>query len=222
MNAIKAKPRNVDILLFEGFETLDAMGPAEVFGRLPELYRLSCRSLAGGTVTSSQKIGFVTDLLSGVSIENPIENPIRSPMENILLIPGGMGTRSLVENPGFVAELKKLCEGARYVLTVCTGSALLAKTGLLDGRRAATNKIGFEWATSQGKAVQWLKRARWTVDGKYYTSSGVSAGIDMALGFVADRHGKAAAVEAARQMEYLWNEDRENDPFAPAEQSPME
>jgi putative intracellular protease/amidase len=193
-------------LLFEGFETLDAMGPAEVFGRLPELYRLSCRSFAGGTVTGSQKIGVATEPFpdsSGVSAEN------------ILLIPGGIGTRILVENPEYVAELKKLCEGTRYVLTVCTGSALLAKTGLLDGRRATTNKIGFEWASSRGKNVRWLRRARWVVDGKYYTSSGISAGIDMALGFVADRHGRAAAVEAARQMEYIWNEDKENDPFCP-------
>ncbi|MDR2137330.1 MAG: DJ-1/PfpI family protein [Synergistaceae bacterium] len=203
---------NVDILLFDGFETLDAMGPAEVFGRLPELFRrISCRSLAGGTVTSSQKIGFVTHSFSG-AFENSEKYG-----ENLLLIPGGMGTRSLVNDPGYVAALKKLCEGARYVLTVCTGSALLAKTGLLDGRRATTNKIGFEWASSQGENVRWLKRARWVADGKYYTSSGISAGIDMALGFVADLQGRTAAIEAARQMEYVWNEDGENDPFAPAD-----
>jgi transcriptional regulator GlxA family with amidase domain len=59
-----------------------------------------------------------------------------------------------------------------------------------------------------------MERARWAADGKYYTSSGVSAGIDMALGFVAELHGRATAVEAARQMEYVWNEDKENDPFA--------
>jgi transcriptional regulator GlxA family with amidase domain len=183
------------------------MGPAEVFGRLPEFYyRLSCRSFAGGTVTSSQKIGFVTESFSG---------PAGVSAENLLLIPGGMGTRALAGDPEYIAGLKNLCEGARYVLTVCTGSALLAKTGLLDGRRATTNKIGFEWASSQGENVRWLKRARWVVDGKYYTSSGISAGIDMALGFVADRHGRAAALEAARQMEYVWNEDRENDPFCP-------
>jgi transcriptional regulator GlxA family with amidase domain len=193
---------NVDILLFEKFETLDAMGPAEVFGRLSELYRVSCRSLAGGAVTSSQQIEVVTTSF-------PEDSP-----ENILLIPGGMGTRSLVKDSGYIAGLKKLCERARHVLTVCTGSALLAKTGLLDGRRATTNKIGFEWASSQDKNVRWMKRARWVADGKYYTASGVSAGIDMALGFVSDLHGRATASEAARQMEYVWNEDRESDPFA--------
>jgi transcriptional regulator GlxA family with amidase domain len=179
------------------------MGPAEVFGRLPELYRVFCRSFAGGTVTSSQNIEVVTVPFPSSSLEP----------ENILLIPGGMGTRSLVEESGYVADLKKLCEGYGHVLTVCTGSALLARTGLLDGRWATTNKIGFAWASSQGPNTRWLKRARWVVDGKYYTSSGVSAGIDMALGFVAELHGRATAIEVARQMEYVWNEDKENDPF---------
>jgi putative intracellular protease/amidase len=193
---------DLDILLFDEFETLDAMGPAEVFGRFPETYRLACRSLNGGTVTSRQNVAFVTASLSGWNAGG------------VVLIPGGMGTRSLVEDAGYLAELKKLCEGASYVLTVCTGSALLAKTGLLDGRCATTNKIAFDWVSSQGRCVKWLKRARWVADGKYYTSSGVSAGTDMALGFIADLHGKEAAVEAARQMEYIWHDDRNDDPFS--------
>ncbi|MDR0653259.1 MAG: DJ-1/PfpI family protein [Synergistaceae bacterium] len=196
----------VDILLFDKFETLDAMGPAEVFGRLPEYYRISCRSVTGGTVTSTQGVSFVTTrfpthALAGVP-------------GGILLIPGGMGARPLVRDTEFLADLKKLCESAQYVLTVCTGSALLARTGLLDRRRATTNKAVFGWASSQGEHVRWEKRARWVADGKYYTSSGVSAGIDMALGFLEERHGKKTALDTARQIEYLWNDDRENDPFA--------
>jgi transcriptional regulator GlxA family with amidase domain len=126
-----------------------------------------------------------------------------------------MGTRTLVQDADFIAGLRKLCESALYVLTVCTGSALLAKTGLLDGRRATTNKMSFGWASSHGEQVLWEKRARWVADGKYRTSSGVSAGIDMTLGFIEERHGKRAAVEAARQIEYIWNDDREHDPFTP-------
>jgi putative intracellular protease/amidase len=197
------KTASIDILLFDGFETLDAMGPAEVFGRLPEHYGIACRSVAGGTATSAHNIVFATAPF-------PADTS-----GGILLIPGGMGTRALVRDANFLAEVKKLCEAAQSVLTVCTGSALLAKTGLLDGRRATTNKIAFGWASSQGERVRWEKRARWVADGKYYTSSGVSAGIDMALGFIEERHGRKTAEEAARQIEYLWNDDRENDPFAP-------
>jgi transcriptional regulator GlxA family with amidase domain len=200
---------HVDILLFNAFETLDAMGPAEVFGRFPELYTLSCRSLPrlpeAGMVRSGQNIEFAVTPISGADAGG------------ILLVPGGMGTRPLVKDEKYVAELKKICEAASYVLTVCTGSALLAKTGLLDKRCATTNKIAFDWVSSQGKDVKWLKHARWVVDGKYYTSSGVSAGIDMALGFIRDLHGKEAAAEAARQMEYLWHDDENDDPFAVAD-----
>jgi putative intracellular protease/amidase len=190
----------LDILLFDEFETLDAMGPAEVFGRLPDAYRLSCRSFAGGTVRSAQGIAFLTEPFSEGG--------------DLLLVPGGMGTRTLVDDGEFIAGLGRLCKTASYVLTVCTGSALLARTGLLDGRQATTNKIAFDWAVSQGRRVRWQRRARWTADGKYYTSSGVSAGIDMALGFVADLRGRETAREIARRVEYVWNEDADNGPWA--------
>ena len=96
---------------------------------------------------------------------------------------------------------------------MCTGSALLAKTGLLDGKKATSNKKAFDWATSFGDNVQWIKEARWTVDGKYYTSSGVSAGMDMTFGFLSDRHGVAFARKVAFEMEYHWLEDKEQDNF---------
>jgi putative intracellular protease/amidase len=193
---------DINILLFDGFETLDAMGPAEVFGRLPDNYSVWCRSLTGVTVTSAQNIRFITGpfAITGTN--------------DILLIPGGTGARKLVKDEKYIDELKKICEAARYVLTVCTGSALLAKTGLLDGYRATTNKIAFDWASSQSERVKWQKRARWAVDDKYYTSSGVSAGIDMTLGFISDIHGRETAVEIARQIEYVWNDYMKDDPFA--------
>ena len=71
-----------------------------------------------------------------------------------------------------------------------------------------------DWVVSVNPAVNWVHRARWVVDGKFYTSSGVSAGIDMALGFLADRLGQEAAEEAALGAEYLWNRDSDHDPFA--------
>ena len=125
-----------------------------------------------------------------------------------------MGTRPLVKDKAFLARLKEKAEGAEYVLTVCTGSALLAGTGLLDGRKATSNKMAFEWVKSCGEKVLWQPSARWTADGKYYTASGVSAGIDMALGFMWDRFGAEKARTIARNTEYVWNSDPEKDPFA--------
>jgi transcriptional regulator GlxA family with amidase domain len=110
--------------------------------------------------------------------------------------------------------LKEAAENACHVLTVCTGSALLASTGLLKNRRATSNKLAYDWVISQDSDVLWQRKARWTVDGKYYTSSGVSAGIDMAFGFLCDMHGEAAASEIAHRIEYVRNPDRKMDLFA--------
>lgn len=96
----------------------------------------------------------------------------------------------------------------------CTGSALLAKSGRLDGHKATTNKTAFDWVTSQGPEVLWQRKARWVEDGRFITSSGVSAGIDMALSAIALMHGTATAEEVAFWSEYEWHDDPRWDPFA--------
>lgn len=194
--------QDFNFVLFDGFETLDAFGPAEIMGELKENYRLNYFSQGGGIVQSSQSIKVETLPFSQMNTQG------------VLLIPGGIGTRSLVDDCNFVDELSKLVHKAEFVLTVCTGSALLAKTGLLNGRRATANKEVFDWVCSQNLHVKWQRSARWVVDGPIYTSSGVSAGMDMALGFVAELHGQRAALDIARRLEYLWNSDSKNDPFA--------
>lgn len=130
------------------------------------------------------------------------------------MVPGGFGTRQLVDDLSFIADLKKVAEESKFCLTVCTGAALLAKTGLLDGRKATSNKFAFQWVESVNPAVEWQSHARWVVDGKYYSSSGVSAEIDMALGFVRDQYGEEKAKIIAERMEYIWNSDSSLDPFA--------
>jgi len=133
---------------------------------------------------------------------------------DVLLIPGGQGTRREVGNTGLLDWLARAATRAEIVASVCTGSALLAKAGLLDGRRATTNKLAFDWVASQGPAVQWQRSARWVEDGKFFTSSGVSAGIDMSLALVAHLCGIERARQAAHWAEYVWNESSADDPFA--------
>lgn len=193
---------DVHILLFDDFETLDAFGPAEILGRLPEAYRMQYYSLEGGTVTSSQWAQVVTRHSSEIR------------PGGILLLPGGMGTRRLVNNAAFIDTLRRLAQGAAHVLTICTGAALLAKTGLLDGIAATSNKLAFDWVRSVNPRAGWVPHARWVAQGKFYTSSGVSAGMDMALGFVADQQGAEAARRLAHDIEYIWNESPDHDPFA--------
>jgi putative intracellular protease/amidase len=191
----------LNIILFPDFETLDVFGPVEIFGKQTG-YSLHYYSLQGGIITSSQGTQVVTEQLNTDDIEG------------IILIPGGQGTRTLVSNEAFIDRLKIISEKSQYCLTVCTGSALLAKTGLLKMRKATTNKNAFHWVMSQDLEVIWIKKARWVRDGKFYTSSGVSAGMDMSLGFIADQFGIDSANEIARKIEYLWNSDQETDPFA--------
>ena len=191
-----------NVILFNEFETLDAFGPAEIIGRMPEVYKLGYFSINGGIVLSSQQISVNTQPVFDMDLSG------------ILLIPGGMGTRELSEDIHFIAQLNKLSQQATYVLTVCTGSALLAKTGLLQNKKATSNKLAFDWVCKNGHDVNWIKKARWVNDGKYYTSSGVSAGIDMTLGFISDLHGHKMAKEICKIIEYIWNDDKNKDPFA--------
>jgi putative intracellular protease/amidase len=194
--------QQVAILLFEEFETLDAFGPVEIFGRLKELYQVRFYSMAGGIVKNSHGIAILTEKLSDIALGT-----------DIFLLPGGWGTRPLVNDEAFIALIREVAMGSQYVLTVCTGSGLLAKTGLLAGKNVTSNKRAFEWASQQDTNAIWHKKARWTVDGKYYTSAGVSAGMDMTLGFLTDLHGIEIAREVASQIEYTWQEDKDWDVF---------
>jgi putative intracellular protease/amidase len=193
---------NIAVLLFDDFETLDVFGPVEVFGRLTDLYSIVFYSLNGGMIKNKHGVRVVTDKLEDMSGR-----------AEIFLIPGGVGTRIEVENKLLVDRIWEIGDKSKFVLTVCTGSALLARSGLLDGKGATSNKRALAWVMSQGPNVNWNKTARWVVDGKFYTSSGVSAGIDMALGFLSDRQGQEVAARVAREIEYNWTEDKDNDTF---------
>lgn len=189
----------LNIVLFDDFETLDAMGPAEVFGSLADC-SLRFVSREGGMVTSAQGVKVLTEKSARG----------REP----LLIPGGGGTRRLVDEATYIRWLEEEARAAACCMTVCTGSALLAKTGLLDGMKATTNKRAFDWVASLRAQVDWQRRARWVHDGKFWTSSGVSAGMDMALAVVAHAYGVAEAEGLAEKMEYCWHRDPHDDPFA--------
>lgn len=192
----------IAVLLFDNFETLDVFGPVEIFGRLTDHYQISFHSLSGGLIENAHGVSIITkdftDIINGV---------------DIFLIPGGYGTRVEVNNSLLINKIKEISQLSKYVLTVCTGTALLAKTGLLDGRKATSNKRAFDWVTTQGPNVNWVRRARWVVDDKYYTSSGVSAGMDMTLGFLQDIHGIDFARDVANTIEYTWQEDKDEDDF---------
>ncbi len=194
--------KTVGTLLFPGFELLDVFGPLEMFGALRDDFSLQMIAETAGPVASRQGPKAIADV--AIADAKP---------HDVLLIPGGQGTRREIANTKLIDWLRRHADQSAIVATVCTGTALLARTGLLDGRQATTNKAAFRWVTEQGPGVLWRPRARWVVDGKYYTSSGVSAGMDMALALIADLNGSETAHAVAGYAEYRWNSDPDDDPF---------
>jgi transcriptional regulator GlxA family with amidase domain len=196
-------PRTITTVLFDGFEPLDVFGPLELFGSLPDQFRLVLAGPRGGPVRSAHGWAVVTD----VSYET-------LPSPDIVLVPGGRGTRPLTTDAGFLGWLARWAAGADLVTSVCTGSALLAAAGLLDGYRATSNKRAFAWAREQGPRVEWVAQARWVADRDRWTSSGVAAGMDMALALIARLHGQQLAADVADRVELEWHQDPAWDPFA--------
>ncbi|MEE9911517.1 MAG: DJ-1/PfpI family protein [Deltaproteobacteria bacterium] len=195
--------RDITTILFDDFETLDVFGPVEILGRLTGHFNIHFVSPTGGVVTSRQNVPVVTKTISEIPASGCS-----------LLIPGGFGVVNLARDEHFLNDLKSLVQKAEYVLTVCTGSILLSRTGLLNGREATSNKRLFAWAVQQSPKVHWIKKARWVKDGNIYTSSGVSAGMDMTLGFIADLLGYDIAKQQSIEIEYDWKEDAGWDPFS--------
>lgn len=197
--------RTVGVLLFPGFELLDVFGPLEAFGIRParEHFETVLVAERAGAVSSWQGPKAVADF--------DLDDPTR--LDGIL-VPGGFGTREEVANPRLLGWIARRAAEAEIVMSVCTGAAMLARAGVLDGRRATSNKYAFQWVTEQGARTEWVKEARWVEDGKFFTSSGVSAGIEMALAVVAKLVSSELAEQIATLMEYDWHRDAGWDPFA--------
>ncbi len=195
--------RRLGALFYPGFELLDTFGPLEMFGNLPGAVEIVTVAEQAGPVRSFQGPSVVAE--HGFADCPPLD---------LLLIPGGMGTRQEVENEALLDWLRRVAPTTEMTMSVCSGSALLARAGLLDGHRATGNKMFFQWITEQGPRVEWVKQARWVEDGRYATSSGVSAGIDMALAVIAKLEGPDLSDRLAVMTEYEWHRDAGWDPFA--------
>ncbi len=201
-----ASPRKLVVggVLFPGFELLDIFGPLELFGLLRDKVEITLIGEQAGPVPSAQGPSAIIDQ-AFAQVESV----------DVLLIPGGFGVRQVVEHPEVLESLKRLHAGAQFTASICTGSALLARAGLLDGRKATTNKLSFDFPVAQGPRVDWQRRARWVEAGNIFTASGVSAGMDMALALIQRIWDRSTAKRAALEAEYIWNEDPDHDPFAP-------
>ncbi len=199
---LNEKTKTVGIVLYRGFEVLDVYGPIEMWGYVDE-FKLVTVAEKAGPVISTQGVATIADYSFA-----------DCPPLDIIMVPGGMGTLVELNNPAMLDFLRERSGKAEITASVCSGSGLLAKSGVLDGRKATTNKLYFSSMAAQSDKVEWVGQARWVDDGKFVTSSGVSAGIDMALHLIERLYGKARADQIAHSTEYVRNSDPSSDPFA--------
>lgn len=189
--------------VFPGFETLDYFGPIEMLGGY-------------GQETEIITVARTLDPVASVHGQRIV--PDRAITEtdryDLLLIPGGDAALEAAKDPALMDWIRNVSATAERVMAVCTGTVLLGMTGVLDGHRATTNKMDFNATVPLAPNVDWVKEARWVQDGKFYTSSGVSAGMDMALAVMADLFGMEMADRIALGSEYEWHKEPSRDPFA--------
>lgn len=200
-----SSPRVVSIVLFAGFELLDVFGPVELLSRFPQDISVVMVGPGAGAVRSSQG----TEVIATVGYDD-------APAPDIVMVPGGLGTRALAADKTFLEWLRRWASDADLVTSVCTGSALLAAAGLLDGYRATSNKRAFAWASGHGSDVEWVASARWVHDRDRWTSSGVAAGMDMTAALIGELFGPVQAQRAAQEIELELHTDATWDPFAAA------
>jgi len=190
--------RTLAALVFPGFQTLDFFGPMEMLG--DPTYGIQIITVAKDAEPVSS--------VHGQQIVPDSTLAARTSYD-LLLIPGGDAALTQCTDPETLDWIRRVAATADRVMAVCTGTIVLGMSGLLDGRRATTNKMDFT-----APKVEWVKEARWVEDGKFFTSSGVSAGMDMALAVLADLYGPDKAESTAIGTEYTWHRDSARDPFA--------
>jgi len=198
--------KRVGIVVFPDVEVLDFCGPFEVFSvtRLDEATRREEPSPFEVLLVAEQA---GTVVATGGLKVTPDHTLATCPPLDILVVPGGWGTRREIKNPRLLAWITERAKQVETLTSVCTGSMLLGQAGLLDGRHATTHWRSLQWMRDSFPSVTVEDKQHVVEDGTVLTSAGISAGIDMALRVVARYHGEAVARNTARQMEYRYPDD---------------
>lgn len=194
---------NAAILIFDGVEVLDFAGPFEVFSRTrltPGVKSRQSDEDAPFHVFTVAKAQDAITATGGLRVL-PDHSFQDAPPIDLLLVPGGFGTRPLLEDADTLRWVESTAKAARKVTSVCTGALLLAKAGLLEGRKATTHWGALDLLQSIAPGTTVLRKRRY-VDDTVISSAGVAAGIDMAFYVVESLFGKEVADETAQYIEY--------------------
>ncbi len=190
--------RNLAILIFDDVEVLDFAGPFEVFAVTSELNNYAPFNVF--LVAETQRTYKAVNGLQVVP-DYEISN---CPNPDILVVPGGVGTRTQMNNQKLITWIQKVSEQAELVMSVCTGARLLAKAGLLDGLEITTHHEAYDELRQLVPTAIVNERKRYIDRGKILTTGGISAGIDGSLYVVDKLLGREIARKTAIYMEYDW------------------
>lgn len=198
--------KRVGIVLFENIEVLDFCGPFEVFSaaRINEEKRREEPSPFELFLVAEKNAPVVTTGGMKVLPDHTLEN---CPKLDILVVPGGWGTRKELNNSAMLDWLRNRASEVETLTSVCTGSMLLGSAGLLNGLHATTHWRSLDWMRESFPFVKVEYDRHVVEDGRVFTSAGISAGIDMALKVVARYCGEGVARATAKHMEYAYPDD---------------
>ena len=198
-----SRKRSVGILLFDDVEVLDFAGPFEVFSRVrlePGVESRRSDASAPFNVFTVARSRHPVRAIGGLEV-TPAAGFDDAPAIDVLLVPGGFGTRALLADAEILEWIQRAAAAAELVTSVCTGALLLAKAGVLRGRRATTHWAALDLLDQLDCGVIVDRAARWVDDGTI-TSAGVAAGIDMAFHVVERLCGEEVADETAHYIDY--------------------
>ncbi|KAI4597926.1 hypothetical protein KJ359_003733 [Pestalotiopsis sp. 9143b] len=219
-------PIRIAVLLFPALTALDVFGPLTALNLLSIQHPMTLSLIS----TDLEPVSIDRTIIGGAYQGTPSwmsqnftefvlpTNTFNDALDlDIIMVPGGSGTRNLNATQPHVDWLAARVDDPEldYMMTVCTGTSILARTGKIAGKNATTNKAAFNWVKSVEHAedVNWIAKARWVVDGNLWTSSGVSAGTDMTLAWIDHVYGRNESGRIRIQME--WNAlNQTDDPFA--------
>ncbi len=190
---VDLQDKKVGIVLFKGVEEVDFAAPLSAVGTWGIYYGGPKKHFTvseHGEVVCAKGLAVKTDYTFEAA-----------PQSDYLIIPGGQGTRQERDNPRLLEFVKAQAEGAEQVLSVCTGSLILASAGLLDDKRATTHWKAFDLLKASEKVN--VVPAKFTRDGKFWTAAGMTSGIDLLLAFIAQSMGEDVAAQVQRHLEYF-------------------
>jgi transcriptional regulator GlxA family with amidase domain len=194
---------NVGVLVFDGVALLDVAGPFEVLTRARLEPGVESRRREEEALFEAFTVAKTKDPVTatGGIVLVPGHSFADAPRVDLLLVPGGFGTRPVLQDAETIEWIRRTAASAKRTASVCTGALLLARAGLLDGRRATTHWGAFGLLASLARDVTVDREARFVDDG-VMTSAGVASGVDLALHIVETLFGRAVADETARYLEY--------------------